>query len=90
MSGFGMFMCLLTVFVSGNGVFLCFFVFSFFVMMNCFAVVVCRSLVMPGRMVVVLAGGMFHGHGACPFDKKGANEMRPSIQDDPRKTLAIV
>ena len=70
MSVFGMFMCLLTVFMSCNRMLLCFFVFSFFVMMNSFAVVVCRSLVMPGCIVVVLAGGMFHGHGMRPFDKK--------------------
>jgi hypothetical protein len=38
-------------------------VLSHFVMMNSFAVVVCRCLVMPSCIVVVLAGGVFHGHG---------------------------
>jgi hypothetical protein len=59
----GVLMCSLTVFVSGNSVLLCFFVLSNFVMMDSFVVVVCRCLVMPGCIVVVLAGGVFHGHG---------------------------
>jgi hypothetical protein len=62
MSVLGMFMCLLTVFMSRNSVLLSFFVFSLFVMMNSFTVVMCRCFVMPGCIVVVLTGGMFHGH----------------------------
>jgi hypothetical protein len=69
---------------------LCFFVFSLFVMMNSFAVVVCRRLVMPGCIVVVLAGSMFHQHWMRPFDKKGANDRRSSIQEDLQKTLATL
>jgi len=48
---------------------LCFFVFSLFVVMNRFAVVMCGRLVMPGCIVVVLTCGMFHGHESCPFKK---------------------
>jgi len=70
MSVLGVLMGFLTVFISCYGMLFCLFVFSLFVMMNSFTVVMCRSLVMPGCMVVVLAGRMFHGHGVCPFDKK--------------------
>ena len=62
MSLLGMFVCLLTVFMSCNSMLLSFFVLSHFVMMTSFAVVMCRRLVMPGCIVVVLTGGMFHGH----------------------------
>jgi len=41
MSVLGMFMCLFTVFMSFNRMLLCLFVFSPFVMMNSFAVVMC-------------------------------------------------
>jgi hypothetical protein len=58
----GVFMCLLTVFMSRNRMLLSFFVLSHFVVMNRFTVVVCRCLVMSGCVVVVLAGRMFHSH----------------------------
>jgi hypothetical protein len=82
MSVLGMFMCLLTVFMSRNSMLLSFFVFSLFVMMNSFTVVVCRRLVMPGCIVMVLAGSMFHGHWMCPFENIGANDRRSFIQED--------
>jgi hypothetical protein len=62
MSVLGVFMCLLTVFMSRNGMLLSFFVLSHFVVMKSFTVVVCRCLVMSGCVVVVLAGRMFHSH----------------------------
>ena len=65
----------------------CLLMFSFFVVMNSFAVVVCRRLVVPGCFVVVLAGGMFHGHEMRPFEKKRGNDRRSSIQEDLQKTL---
>jgi hypothetical protein len=37
--------------------------------MHRFAVVMGLRLVMPGCIVMGLAGGMFHGHGSCPFKK---------------------
>lgn len=85
-----MFMCLLTVFMSFNSMLLCLFVFSPFVMVNSFAVVMCRCFVMPGCFVVVLAGGMFHGHWMRPFDKRSANDGRSSVEEDLQKTLAPV
>jgi hypothetical protein len=69
MSVLAVFMCLLTVFLSGSTMLLCLFVFSLFVMMHRFAVVMCRRLVMPGCIVVGLTCGMFHGHGNRPFKK---------------------
>ena len=69
MSVLGVFMCLLTVFMSRNRMLLSFFVLSHFVMMNSFTVVMCGCLVMPGCIVVVLTGGMFHGHSIRPFKK---------------------
>ena len=69
-------MCCLTVFVSRNSMLLGFFVLSHFVVMDSFTVVVRRRLVMAGCIVVVLAGGMFHGHGMRPFKKKRAVEKR--------------
>jgi hypothetical protein len=89
MSVLGMFMCLLTVFMSGNRMLLSFFVLSHFVMMNRFAVVVGRCLVVPGCVVVVLAGRMFHSHGIRPFDKT-PRDRRSSIREDPGKTLERV
>jgi len=62
MSMLGVFMCLLTVFMSGNRMLLSFFVLPHFVMMNSFTVVVCRCLVMSGCVVMVLTGRMFHSH----------------------------
>jgi hypothetical protein len=49
--------------VRRHRVFLGLFVLSLFVMMNGLTVMVRRCLVMPGSRVVVLAGGVFHGHG---------------------------
>jgi hypothetical protein len=57
------------VFVSGNRMLFCFFVFSLFVMMDSFAVVVGSRFVMPGCVVMVLAGGVFDGHVMRPFKK---------------------
>lgn len=85
-----MFMCLLTVFMSFNSMLLGLFVFSPFVMVNSFAVVMCRCLVMPSCVVVVLAGGMFHGHWMRPFVKRRANDRRSSKEEDLQKTLATV
>jgi hypothetical protein len=65
----GVLMCFLTMFVSGHSMLLCFFVFSLFVMMDGFAVVMCRCLVVSGCLVVVLACGVFHGHCMRPFKK---------------------
>ena len=76
MSVLGLLLCCLTVFVSGNGVLLCFLVLSNFVMMNSFAVVVCRCLVVPGCIVVVLTCGVFQWHGMRPL-KKGVR--RPEV-----------
>ena len=64
-----MLLCLLTVVLSRSTMLLCFFVFTLFVMMNRFAVVMCGRFVMPGCIVVVLTSGMFHGHESCPFKK---------------------
>ena len=69
MSVLAVFMGLLTVFLSGSTVLLCLFVFSLFVMMHGFAVVMGRRLVMTGCIVVGLTCGMFHGHNSCPFEK---------------------
>ena len=66
----GVLVCCLTVFVSGNRMLLGFFVLSHFVMMDSFAVVMCGSLVMPGCIVMVLAGGVFDGHVMRPFKKR--------------------
>jgi hypothetical protein len=82
MSVLAVFMCLLTVFLSGSTVLLCFFVFSLFVMVHCFAVVMCRRLVMPGCIVVGLTCGMFHGHESRPF-KKSAIDRRSSLSGRP-------
>jgi hypothetical protein len=49
--------------VRRHRVFLGLFVLSLFVMMNGLTVMVRRCLVMSGSRVVVLAGGVFHGHG---------------------------
>jgi hypothetical protein len=90
MSLLGMFVCLLTVFMSCNSVLLSFFVLSHFVMMTSFTVVMCRCLVVPGCFVVLLAGGMFHRHWMRPFDKKGTNGRRSSIREDLQKALLKV
>lgn len=82
MSVLAVFMCLLTVFVSGSTMLFCFFVFSLLVMMNRFAVVMCRRLVMPGCIVVGLTCGMFHGHESRPF-KKRTNDRRSSHSGRP-------
>ena len=59
----------LTVFLSCNSMLLCLLVFSLFVVMNSFAVVMCRRFMVPCCFVVVLAGGVFHGHEVHPFKK---------------------
>jgi hypothetical protein len=78
MSVLALFMCLLTVLLSRGTVLLCFFVFSLFVMMHRFAVVMGRRLVMPGGIVVGLTCGMFHGHESCPFKKRQRQVISPS------------
>jgi hypothetical protein len=82
-------MCCLTVFVSGNRMLLCFFVLSHFVMMDSFAVLMCRCLVMPGCIVMVLTGGVFQWHEMRPFKKacELQNYRRSSVQEDLLKTL---
>jgi hypothetical protein len=77
MSVLALFMCLLTVLLSRGTVFLCFFVFSLFVMMHRFAVVMGCRLVMPGGIVVGLTCGMFHGHESCPFKKHQRQAILP-------------
>jgi hypothetical protein len=77
MSVLALFMCLLTVLLSRGTVLLCFFVFSLFVMMHRFAVVMGRRLVMPGGIVVGLTCGMFHGHESCPFKKRQRQVILP-------------
>lgn len=62
---------LLAVLLSSYGVFLGLFVFSLFVMVDSFAVMMCRRFVMPGRGMVRFACGMFHGHDLRRF--KGSN-----------------
>jgi hypothetical protein len=90
MSVLRMFMCLLTVFMSRNSMLFSFFVLSHFVMMNSFPVVMCRCVVMPGCIVVVLAGRMFHRHWMRPFDKNVLKSRRSSLEEDSRKTLVRV
>jgi hypothetical protein len=58
---------LLTVLVGCDRMFFGLFMRSRFVVMHSLAVVVGGRFVMPGCIVMVLTGGMFHGHGIGPF-----------------------
>jgi hypothetical protein len=75
----GMLVGKLAVLVSCDRMLLGLFVLSRFVVMDSFAVVVCRRLVMSGCSMVVFAGSMFHRHGSGPFN--GANRRRFLQQD---------
>jgi len=87
MSKLGMFLRYLTVLLTCNRMLFCFFVFSLFVMMNSFTVVMCRRLVVPGSFVAVLAGGIFEWHEMRPFEKEWVIDRRSSVQEDLQKTL---
>ena len=70
----GVLVCRLAVRVGCFSMLLSFLVLSRFVVMDSFAVVVHRGLVMAGSIVVVLTGGVFQGHGVRPFKKHGTIE----------------
>src|SRR5579862_9693052 len=79
MSVLGMLVGVLAVLVRRHSVLLGLFVFSLFVMMDSFAVMMCRRFVMPGGGMVVFACGMFHGNDLRPF--KEQTEWRCSRRD---------
>ena len=64
----GVFVGLLAVLVGGHSMLFGLFVFSLFVMVNSLSVMMGSRLMMPSRVVMVLARRMFHRHESAPFN----------------------